>query len=181
MAFRTSAAISATIMLWMALGAGPAVASPDAAGATRFVRQLYARYGAESFCPMCLAGAGRIFDPSLVALLRENENLTPAGEMGAIDADPICRCQDSEGLRASVTSVTLNGPTSATALVLVRFGGAATANVKSVSLSLVVVGSQWRIHDVGGGEDSFRKMLIASNRQQRADHPPAHPRAARSH
>ena len=173
MVSRTSAAISATIMVLMALGAGQALASPDAAGATRFVRDLYARYSSERFCAMCVAGAERIFDPSLVALLRENKRLTPDGEMGAIDADPICRCQDPEGLRAKVTSVTMDGPTSATAVVLIRFGGAAAADVKRVSLSLVVVAGRWRIHDVGGDLDSFRKMLIASNREQGA--------AARTH
>jgi hypothetical protein len=169
------ALIALAAMATAMLGAAPAQAArggpgSDAASARAFVESVYARYRNDDFCAMCVKGAGRLFDPELVALLRENERVTPDGEIGAIDADPICDCQDPTGLKAKVLTVTLTGKGAARVEVSVGYPGGSPADRKRVVLSLAWTGGHWRIHDVSDGDDddSFRAMVAESNRAQRA-------------
>jgi hypothetical protein len=41
--------------------------------------------------------AGAVFSPRLLSLVRKDQAATPEGEVGALDWDPICDCQDSTG------------------------------------------------------------------------------------
>ena len=145
---------------------GSPARAADLAGAKTFLAQLYAHYparsGAKPFDPLGRSAAS-IFDPSFVALLREDARLTPAGDIGAIDWDPICGCQDDEGMKTRIGTIRPVGPSAATALVDVRFPGVATPD--RIELDLIVDHGQWRIRDVRTKDvPSLRADLIKSNR-----------------
>src|ERR1700735_2592532 len=79
------------------LAAAPATAQ-DAAGARAFVHSLYAAYHGPG--PDYLGRlAPQVFAPGLLALIRRAAASTPQGDVGVLDGDPICDCQDSGGLR----------------------------------------------------------------------------------
>jgi len=62
-----------------------------------FVSQLYARYRDERFSPFHHIDG--IFAPPLARAIRLDQKLAGPGEIGALDGDPICDCQDSDGYR----------------------------------------------------------------------------------
>jgi hypothetical protein len=137
----------------------------DLVGAKTFLVQLYAHYparnGARPFDPTGRSAAS-VFDPSFVTLLREDARLTPPGDVGAIDWDPICGCQDDEGMTVRIGAIRPVGPSQATALVDVRFPGTQPTHI---GLDLIVDHGQWRIHDIRTKDvPSLRADLIQSNR-----------------
>lgn len=149
----------------VALAPFPAAAA-DAAGARIFLEGIYSHYpaapGREEYFPTG-PGAPQVFDPGMVALLREDERLAD-GEVGAIDADPLCDCQDDGGLQVTIGDVRLTGPSSAKATVALRFSQAAAPTFERLEISLAVVGDQWRIHDIGSrATPSLRAYLIQEN------------------
>src|SRR5690348_3240436 len=86
----------------LALGAsGPAHADADAASARVFVEQLYKAYDGRG--PDYLGRQrDRVFSPRMIALLERDAQLTPKGDVGALDGDPICDCQDFHITRVEV-------------------------------------------------------------------------------
>lgn len=89
------------------------------------------------------AGAQRVFSPRLLGLIRRDERLTPAGDVPSLDGDPVCDCQDPEGLGQVRVEVTTVGPGRARADVRFRFPD----GPHEVTLDLVSVRSHWRIDD----------------------------------
>src|ERR1700743_2435568 len=74
--------------------AATSAGAQDAAGAKAFVAHLYAAYhgqGPDYLGPM----AAKVFSPRLLKLIRRDTALAH-GEVGALDGDPICNCQDFE-------------------------------------------------------------------------------------
>ena len=69
----------------------------NATGARAFVDGLYQAYQAGD--PDYLwNGADGAFSPRLLSLIRKDQADAPEGETGLLDWDPICDCQDSQGL-----------------------------------------------------------------------------------
>ena len=99
--------------------ASPVAAAPDAASARTFVEKLYSHYPARpkrmGFDPTG-KNAGEVFDPGMIAAFREDARLAN-GEVGFIDADPLCQCQDDSGLKPKIVSVTMTDPNAADAVV----------------------------------------------------------------
>ena len=101
----------------------------------------------------------QVFDNSMLALMVADEEATPEDEMGTLDSDPLCSCQDySIGKTVfQISEVTANS---------------AKAHVKlvdsEVSLDLVKQGDDWRIHDVTSNDYSIRNAFIeaASSRSK---------------
>jgi hypothetical protein len=138
------------------------VAGPCAAQgldqAQSFVAGLYGAYAKRPGPDYLGPQKGRVFSPSLIGLMRRDAAATPKGEVGALDGDPICNCQDYELSRISIKV----DPTSA---------GAARATVsfqnfdrpQEVVLDLVATKGQWRVDDVHAeGTPSLRGLLTAS-------------------
>lgn len=167
------AAIAAVILGSLQLGspalAKPAPKPPPApAAAQTFVRGLYKAYADETYSPIGKA-APRVFDASTLALLRENERLTPEGELGSWDADPICRCQDPTGVSAVIVGSRSTGKGKATVTVEVRFGEQTQGEV---TFRLVATGGGWRIHDLESDEvGSLRDYTEAENARLRRGEP----------
>jgi hypothetical protein len=136
----------------------PAVAlAQDAASAGRFVRGLYSAYHGSG--PDYLGGQAKdVFAPPLLKLIRRDAAQTPPGDVPALDGDPICDCQDFDGIR-DVDARIIGGA-----------GGRASATVqfwisndpRTVRLDLVAVHGHWRVSDVHTAETP---SLIAFLRQ----------------
>lgn len=167
------AAIAAMVLTALA-GANPALAKPAAkpapapAAAQTFVKGLYKAYADETYSPIGDA-APRVFDASTLALLRENARLTPEGELGSWDADPICRCQDPTGVTAVITASRSTGKGTAVVTVDVRFGEQTQG---PVTFRLVATGAGWRVHDLESDEiGSLRGYTQDENARLRRGEP----------
>jgi hypothetical protein len=114
----------------------PALAlAQDAASAGRFVRGLYGAYHGRG--PDYLGrNAGTVFSRSLLKLIRRDAAETPRGDVGALDGDPICDCQDFDGLQK--VDVGIAGGADGHALATVHF--LISAERRTVTLDLVAVG-----------------------------------------
>ncbi|MEA3066142.1 MAG: hypothetical protein QOJ27_2603 [Sphingomonadales bacterium] len=138
--------------------------APAAAGtASVFVGRLYAAYRDENYSP--LRHPGRVFDRPFAAALAEDKRLY-RGEVGFIDADPLCQCQDPAGMKAELGDARLVSPRRAEVPVRLRFGA---ADVRDLKLKLSRTSAGWRIADIATpDEPSFLHDLAASNRSKRS-------------
>lgn len=125
------------ILAALALAAAHAVQTPR-----EFIEKLYNHYNSERFSP--LAGPKLYFSPELSAAIAKDSS---GGEVGYLDGDPLCDCQDYDRITAKV--VTIRQPTSkaATAHVHVDLG---QGQQRDLELRLVRTSSGWRIADVLG-------------------------------
>ena len=60
-----------------------------------FMQRLYAQYRNADFSPF--THIDRVFAPHLIAAIKEDERLAH-GEVGYLDGDPVCQCQDPAGM-----------------------------------------------------------------------------------
>ena len=149
------------ILLYLAAAA----AQPQAATPRAFLERTYASYRSPDFNPF--DHLGRYFAPRLIAAIREDSRLAH-GEVGYVDGDPICQCQDPDGLRAKVTRVTLQGSSKASADVIVDF---TDSTARRLRFRLVRTAGGWRIADVASGDEpSFLRAIEDSNRKARRRH-----------
>ena len=140
-----------------------ALASAGQADSPRaFVQRIYAGYRNENYDP--LGKPDRIFAGPLTAAIKEDARLAH-GEVGYLDGDPLCACQDTGGMHSAITSVT-GTASAAIAHVLVTWDG--TRDQRDIQLKLVKTPAGWRIADVGSQDDkSLLHSLQAANRQAR--------------
>jgi hypothetical protein len=145
------------MMLILLVAASAAAQTPQA-----FVEGLYAKYSNENYSPF--EHSERVFAPQLNAAIKEDERLAH-GEVGFLDGDPICDCQDTGGMHSKVVSVAGSGA-SATAHVLLKWEGEKDGH--EVQLKLIRTSSGWRVADVGTSEEpSLLKDLQDANRKAR--------------
>ena len=158
------------VMACAVLAVSPAPAA-DLNGARAFLVQLYAHYpqrdAAPAFDPTGRS-ATSVFDPTMVALFREDARLTPPGDVGAIDGDPICDCQDDDGMSVKIGPIQPAGPSRATARVDIRFGKASPPDRRRLELDLVAVQAGWRVYDIHNADTpSLRAYLMRSIRLEK--------------
>lgn len=153
-----------------------AASAPSADSARVWVVRLYDRYRDDSFSPFG-AAKPEVFGPEIIHELAENDRLTPEGEMGAIDADPICSCQDPTDMQATVGEVSIQGADRAVAKVKLQWPlppdpipSQIPDYTQNVTLQLQMTPAGWRVRDIGGDEarDSFLAYLREENRNRRA-------------
>ena len=148
----------------------PAAATPTAAQVAdpdAWLRGVYAKYQNPDFSPF--TKPADYFDPTLIEWLDENDRLTPEGEVGAVDGDPICSCQDASGLEARVVEVNQTSRTTAVGKVDLWAG---TPDQRRLELDLVLLGDKWRIHNLRDQSDTqnpegFLKYLLDANAEAR--------------
>ncbi|HEX8241708.1 MAG TPA: hypothetical protein VF574_18380 [Allosphingosinicella sp.] len=139
------------------LAAAPAAETPRA-----FVERLYAGYRDPDYSP--LARPRRVFAPPLVAAIREDRRLS-RDEVGYMDADPLCQCQDPSGLQPRIGEVRGSDRGRATVNVRVDFG----SDRRELSLRLVRTAAGWRVADVAtADEPSLLAGLRRFNRRRSA-------------
>jgi hypothetical protein len=96
--------------------------------------------------------ARRTFAPKLLALIVRDRATTPSGDVGILDGDPICDCQDAGGVRATHVTISAAGPGRARARVTLRF----PSETRDMTLDLVATRGatqgagwgEWRVADV---------------------------------
>jgi hypothetical protein len=160
--------------MWLAAAylmgmANPAAAALDADSAKAFVEKLYSHYPSKpkgpQFNPMG-KDASQVFDPGMIAAFREDTRLAH-GEVGYVDSDPICQCQDDSGLKATVTSATVTGPNAADVVVSLVYPS--EEKPIAMTLHLVPVNGAWRIHDLSTADSqSYRADLLKANKEAAA-------------
>ena len=163
--------LSLAAMAGVAILASPVLAA-EPAGARTFLTKLYAHYPYRAGRPAFDAlgrQAPQVFDPTLIALVRENERLTPKDEVGALNGDPICDCQDSEGMSARIGTIRTMGRSTAMARVDITFAVATPPDTRQLDLDLVQSRGQWRIRDIHSKDQpSLRAYLLHANREAAA-------------
>jgi Protein of unknown function (DUF3828) len=141
------------------LSATPAIASGQTDSVARFLRQLYAPYEKGRAPNPTGAMAASIFAPPLLALIRRDQALAH-GEVGTLDYDPICSCQDYDPLKSLSISVAAPVDNSAQATVSFKSGSDSVA----VKYDLVRIGGNWRIADIATKDvPSLRELLVKGN------------------
>ena len=70
-----------------------AARAQDAASAKSFLQSIYTHYSEFS-----KADETRYLHPSLIALLREDARAVGPNDVGVLDGDPFCGCQDMDGI-----------------------------------------------------------------------------------
>jgi hypothetical protein len=120
-----------------------------------FLKQVFANYRlVTNFNPLG-KGAPGIFSAGLLKLIRQDER-NAHGEVGRLDHDPVCDCQDYDVMTGF--DYVLTQQTDNRASVSVRFVDGATPT--SVSFVLVRTGNEWRIDDVADPKmPSLRRFL----------------------
>ena len=140
--------------------ASTASAAPTAQSAEAFIRRVYAPYlaGKTDADPTGKA-APAIFAPPLLKLIRQDQ-AAAGGEVGALDSDPICQCQDFDRLKQ--LSVAVRNVTPGHATAAVRFVNEGTPEM--LTYTLVAVGNDWRVADIGAKEmPSLAGLLRKAN------------------
>jgi hypothetical protein len=143
--------------------AGPpataAPASPDAAAVEAFLDGVYAHYkssdsGGVTWSPL----DAKVFDADLVKLMAADTKALK-GEVGVMDGDWLCDCQDWGSIAATVT-VSSASPTEAKAVAVFQDTQIKDAAASRNAFDLVKTPDGWRIHDMGTTSDpSLRGAL----------------------
>ena len=147
-------------MIAILLAAAATAAQPQAETPRAFMERLYAGYRDSDFSPF--EHPERVFAPRLLAAINEDSRLNQ-GEVGYLDGDPICQCQDASGLRTTITQVRLLGRDKATVRVSIGLTGYPP---RPATFSLVRTPAGWRIADVWSpDEPSMLKGIEEANRK----------------
>ncbi|MEO8175578.1 MAG: DUF3828 domain-containing protein [Sphingomicrobium sp.] len=142
------------ILIALALAAGQPAESPQ-----HFIGRIYAGYRQRDYNP--LDRLDRLFAPELAAAIRTDRRLAKV-EVGYLDGDPLCDCQDYQRISARVQSLSRPTARSASARVHVTLG---PREANDVRLSLVLTRAGWRIADVGSADSpSLLRALRKANR-----------------
>lgn len=125
-----------------------------------FVERIYSGY--PEFSPF--AFPERFFAEPLTEAMAEDSRLSH-GEVGFLDGDPLCQCQDPSGLEAVVRDVRRPTRTTATANLDIRLTG---YEPRPVRLKLVRTPAGWRVADIATPDSpSLLSDLRRSNRRRR--------------
>ena len=155
-------------LVLMSAAASPAVAQRADASAEAFVREIYAGYAASEVSDAPPAGDGAPMWSRRMAALIDRDIELAKDDLPFLDADPICNCQDWEGI--AVQSVRLRAIGRGRVEATVRFvnGGEAQTG----RFILIREDGGWRIDDVlNPPYRGLAARLAESNRRVAAGRP----------
>lgn len=155
-------ALCALLAISLTTSAAATPPQPNTASAKAFVERVYAPYIAgDTKVDWLGASAPKVFAPSLLRLIHRDQEGHP-GEVGALDGDPICNCQDFEAFTRFALDVRRTAPTRARATV--RFHN--LDHNETIRLDLVAARGRWLIADVGSSD---MPSLVAFLKRAAAD------------
>ena len=129
--------------------------------AEAFVRTLYERMDDADFAPLDPAVAGAVFTAEVVRMLEAARTWTDEGVHPALEADPVCLCQDPHGLTLREVSVT--EASADRAAVRARFDFGKADDAESARAPLFILRREedgWRVDDIRTDDGfSFRRTL----------------------
>jgi len=163
----SSAAVSNTASTAAPIAA-PAATSTDAADVKAFLDGLYAHYKSskDNNFQAFDANGKEVLDADTIALFKAGQKVMK-GEVGAIDTDWLCDCQDFNSIVATV-AVQSATPTEAKATSDFHDTFDTADKPGHDTFDLVKTADGWRIHDMGTRDQpSLRKLL-----QEEIAHPP---------
>ena len=100
------------------------------------------------------------FDPAMTAVIMEDRRLAD-GDIGAVDADPVCQCQDYDGFTATFVTT---ASTDSTATIVASLHDKKTGAGPKITYQMVRIGNRWRIHDIASDDyPSLYKVYADSN------------------
>ena len=148
--------------------ANAAVAAPTTAGAsakdaadvTAFLQGLYDHYktNQNNNFQMFDANAGEVFDADFIRLMAADQKALN-GDVGVIDGDWLCACQDFVSLKATIAVQSANAATARATSDFVDTG-IPDAKAQHDTFKLVKENGRWRIHDIQtDGEPWLRAQL----------------------
>jgi hypothetical protein len=105
-----------------------------------FIRRIYAGYAQSGYSP--LIEPEKLFSPKLTAAIHKDSS---GGEVGYLNGDPLCDCQDFESISAQILSISRPNSRSANARVYVTLGPNA---VRDLKIRLILTRDGWRIADI---------------------------------
>ena len=124
----------------------------DAASAKSFLGSLYRQYG-KGGKGVALSGpqARKVFHPSLLALMRADEKANGPDQVGVLDGDPLCSCQDWDALRD--LKIDVDSPVAGRTVARVSFALFAgkdgiPEDRRKLEIILMSQQEQWRVWDV---------------------------------
>jgi hypothetical protein len=137
----------------------PASSGPDITAARQFLESLYANYRVDGEgVPNQTVKEADVYDPSLVVLMHANQQAAGDGEVGYLDGDPLCDCQDFD-IRAVKLDFKVVGKNQLVATVVFHNLDRDT----TLRLALRFSSSGWRVSDVlSASGDSLRAALQKS-------------------
>jgi hypothetical protein len=132
----------------------PATHAPDSAAAEKFLRGIYTNYHANGHgVPNDKVKDADVYDASLIALMTADQKAAD-GEVGYLDGDPLCDCQDFD-IREVKLSIKPADKNRLDATVSFHNLDAQ----KTLHLLLVETPKGWRVFDVMSSEGSLREGL----------------------
>ena len=130
-----------------------------------FMQRLYANYSHSDYSPF--THPDQVFAPGLLAAINEDSKLAN-GEVGYLDGDPVCQCQDSADMHPTITGVTQQGRGKAVVRVSIGWPG---EKARPATFKLIRTRSGWRIADVSSADEpSLLNALETANRKARSKH-----------
>ncbi|MBS1802502.1 MAG: DUF3828 domain-containing protein [Acidobacteria bacterium] len=140
----------------------------DAASAKTFLQSVYSRYykndpGVEIARPQ----ARRYLHSSLIALLREDSRAVGPGEVGVLDGDPLCSCQDWDGifnLKIDVREPKADRVEASVSFALSK--NAKPQDRRSLMITLQLEKGAWRVWNVVDRSDAKAEFDLRSELQK---------------
>lgn len=138
------------LLLCCALALPGAAQAAEPPGARAFVDSLYGKLGDDASADPSRAKYKALFDSPLVEAMQANWDYEDkAQEIGVLDFDPFCQCQDNEGMTHRISAVS-GDDRAATVTVIDRWPPPAEPAEIAVTFSLARGGPHgWRIRDIG--------------------------------
>jgi hypothetical protein len=157
----------------------PAAApTSDAADVKAFLAGLYSHYAkpatdtGPSWAPMDVDAKGNgleVMDPDLVSLMHAYDKSQSGDEVGPIDGDWLCDCQDWERITAVIT---VDSATATTAKAHSDFTDSSEpGKTKHVTFDLTKTAAGWRVHDIGTAEDASLRAVLTKAIADAKAHP----------
>jgi hypothetical protein len=157
----SASAVTSTSATLPPPGGGPVtramIYAAAAQGPEPFVRAIFAQYvnGGPAELPPP-PGQDPLFSRTMNALIGEDARAAN-GEVGTLEVDPFCQCQDQDGFVLDSMAVAQGDADTATASVVFTNMG----NQQTATLDLVREGGNWKVDDVEMGTLSIKDMLMA--------------------
>jgi hypothetical protein len=124
--------------------------------------------------------ANRIFHSSLIALVRDDQRAVVSGDVGVMDGDPVCGCQDWDGVfNLDIDVRLLNRDRANAAVSFSLFEPSSLPDKRSLIITLVRERDLWRIYDVLDRSDPKAPFALRRALQMEIDLLQRHPNGAK--
>jgi hypothetical protein len=123
----------------------------DADSAKAFIASVYRHYEHEGIGIDAFSPHGNLyFHSSLIALMLEDQKAA-SPDVGAIDGDPVCACQEWDGIWDLKIDVHVDAPDRATAAVSFALSAPQDRpkdSLRKMVFTLAAENGEWRIYDI---------------------------------